>query len=156
MRPQKLDRQTVQFLGPSSTNYKETKEGFNASDFRFVHAVAGSLRWLKGAPPGTWPKQHRAKKNIFFEEFAFQQHARAMGPLGDFLAITWPQLSRAMRQWRKKMNPFQSKLIHPMTCSCKPMRSYWARIEKVRLSLSCEKNQDVVLLNSGDLPAGRG
>jgi len=27
MRPQKLDRQTVPFLGPSSTNYKETKEG---------------------------------------------------------------------------------------------------------------------------------
>ena len=27
--------------------------------------VVSLLRWLKGAPPGTWPKQHRAKKKMY-------------------------------------------------------------------------------------------
>ena len=53
------------------------------------------------------------------------------------------------------LNPLQSRLIHPTIYYCKPMRSYWARIEKGRLSLSCENNRDVVLLNLEGLPAGK-
>ena len=121
-----------------------------------LHSPLTGSRAISSPSSNIWIHQFHAKRSRIAPNSITEYRPREANALADYFAgqaSAWllqngsPQVPTA--------EPLQSRLIHPMICYCKPMRSYWARIEKGRLSLSCENNLAVVLLNLGDLPAGK-